>query len=88
MRLYASGTLFNGLYSIMRTQQSSLSSLEDMRPTHLLIVMGLAFMGLVTVSEGVTTQPGVGRYDARAAAAALTERLTLAGYRLAACATR
>jgi hypothetical protein len=54
MRLYASGTLFNGLYSIMRTQQSSLSSLDDMRPTHLLIVMGLAFMGLVTVSEGVT----------------------------------
>lgn len=51
MRLYASGTLFNGLYSITRTA-AALSSFGDMRPTHWLIVLGLAFMGLVTVRGG------------------------------------
>jgi drug/metabolite transporter (DMT)-like permease len=49
MRLYASGTLLNGLFCMLHTK-TSLSTFDDMRASHWVCVVGLAFMGLVTVS--------------------------------------
>lgn len=48
MRLYASGTMLNGLFCILHSQ-TSLSTFDDLRLSHWVNVAGLAFMGLVTV---------------------------------------
>lgn len=58
MRLYASGTVLNAIYCRMTAGPGVLSGMGDMRPGHYVIVLGLACMGLVTVSHSVTTCAG------------------------------
>jgi hypothetical protein len=51
MRMYASGTVVNGLFCVLHSK-TSLTTFNDMRFLHWLNVVGLACMGLVTVSTG------------------------------------
>jgi drug/metabolite transporter (DMT)-like permease len=52
MRLYASGTLLNGLYCLL-SSSASLVVMDDMRLSHWANVVCLAFMGLATVRVAV-----------------------------------
>jgi drug/metabolite transporter (DMT)-like permease len=56
MRLYASGTLLNGLFCILHSK-TSISTFDDLRASHWVNVVGLAFMGLVTVSTMACSTP-------------------------------
>jgi hypothetical protein len=51
MRLYSSGALLNALYCRITAGPGVLTSMSDMQPGHCMIVLGLAGMGLVTVSH-------------------------------------
>jgi hypothetical protein len=59
MRLYASGTLLNGLFCVLHSK-TSLTSFNDMRLLHWVNVAGLAFMGLVTVSHPQVSDGALG----------------------------